>query len=231
MGYKDYNVGQEYTFVRFDYVRAAKRIGGFNPVLDEVDRLHIETLECVEERPGIDEKPNWVFLDRFGELWRSREARKNAPAMENMLSIGPLENERMRELMPGQKLIGAFDLRHWLIALQKTMYDAVGQGTDEGEVNWEVAIVAAGRLALLLDATRFTLALHLGVLAEVSHSDVLAKSTMDDYHKNLSQFELLRFIRKTPSVGEEYLSRLSELHQRVNASDYALEVMKKITIV
>lgn len=213
----DYNVGQEYAFVRFDYVRATKRIGGFNPVLDEVEQLHIEMLECVEERLGVDEKPVWVFLDRFGELWRSREIRKNAAALGSTTGIEPLENERMRELLPRQKLTGAFDLRHWLVALQKTAYDAVAQGLDEDELNWEAGIEASGRLFGLMYAICFTIAIHLDVLVEI-----------DESAQNISQFKLMR---NAVGVENTCMLRLSELHRQVNASDYALGVMKKITIV
>lgn len=213
----DYKVGQEYAFVRFDYFRAAKRIGGFNPVVDVIDRLHIETLECVEERSSVDEKPVWVFLDRFGELWSSRETRKNGCALESMTSIEPLENERMRELLPRQKLVGAFDLRLWLVALQKAAYAAVARGLDEDEPNWEAGIEASGRLFGLMYAVCFTIALHLDVLVEV-----------DESAQNISQFKLMRNAVGAEDAGA---SRLSKLHQRVNASDFALEVMKKITIV
>lgn len=217
MSYKEYKVGQEYAFVRFDYVRAAKRIGGFNPVLDEVERLHIETLECVEERLGAAEEQVWIFLDRFGELWRSQGVRKDNSMLESVMSIEPLENERMRELLPRQKLGVAFDLAFWLVALQKTAYAALARGLDEDEPNWEAGIEASGRLFGLMNAVCLTVAFHLGVLVEI-----------DESAKNISLFKLTK---NAAGVEDPHASRLSKLYRQVNASDFALEVMKKITIV
>lgn len=217
MSYKEYKVGQEYAFVRFDYVRAAKRIGGFNPVLDEVERLHIETLECVEERLGEAEEPVWIFLDRFGELWRSQGVRKDSSVLESVMRIEPLENERMRELLPRQKLAVAFDLVLWLVALQKTAYAALARGFDEDEPNWEAEIEASGRLFGLMNAVCLNVAVHMGVLVEI-----------DESAKNISLFKLMRNVA---GVEDTHVSRLSKLHRQVNASDYAIEVMKKITIV
>lgn len=217
MGYKEYKVGQEYAFVRFDYVRAAKRIGGFNPVLDEVERLHIETLECVEERLGAAEEQVWIFLDRFGELWRSQGVRKDNSMLESVMSIEPLENERMRELLPRQKLGVAFDLVLWLVALQKTAYAALARGFDEDEPNWEAELEASGRLFGLMNAVCLNVAVHMGALVEI-----------DESAKNISLFKLTK---SATGVEDPHASRLSKLHRQVNASDFALEVMKKITIV
>ncbi len=217
MGYKYYNVGQEYAFVRFDYVRAAKRIGGFNPVLDEVERLHIETLECVEERLGAAEEQVWIFLDRFGELWRSQGVRKDNSMLESVMILEPLENERMRDLLPRQKLGVAFDLVLWLVALQKTAYAAVARGLDKDEPNWEAGIEASGRLFGLMNAVCLNIAFHLGVLVEI-----------DESAKNISLFKLTK---NAAGVEDPHASRLSKLYRQVNASDFALEVMKKITIV
>lgn len=232
----DYNVGQEYAFIHIASAPNARRFGArYIPWDDALKEIRIEVMECVdhqkvpsywasgEERQQRDHD-GFAFIDRFGELWGCNYHSASFGQLDDSSRFRAVSMEglRMRQHDDIWGIVPRFEALHYRLdlildgALQMDKLQKKSSDLQEIE-----ELQRKSRMLLDLQASiRLALAFQLKV-----HSEVVERFPA------LTGFKQITFRHRSEVPEDKFLASAEELHRQVNASDYALGVMKKITIV